>query len=499
MKELEDNLERQLQYIILENFQGELEMVAQLQDMDYEEDRDNMMNANNYENGGDQNQGDEDDEDRYEFGNNNNENEDPTNEYPERNAENAKRNNNKSAERYRTSEHNVISENYTEENEQERLSRSAKSSRSTHNVKNVQARSTEKRDDQNIISTSPPPKAHFYPKYVTKREKMEMLMKNPAFVQTNQEINSPISEKKMEEFQFNRNKTAAMNFTLEPRSNIPEERGFKVTDEQPFIEDFDLEDAPRKLKVAMEAPDIDEVSYPEAWYGKRRTEEPKSKTRGFPLENLHDEKSFIKKNIDNYQTFEPEEPNFFARNVFSELPVKEGYEKDIILERLKQRYESAYRDNFLIDRAEMKQIENTKSRPVNLPEVPFLSEEQLLENRLLATLKSPVTVNNLKNLENPIDSESFEEFKALRSANHRSPTRQTETYKLSRNRSSGKDSPEKKKAPIFDQFEREIYELTSAKLNSPYKGMNLGNSEALSASTYKSVFLQKSKSKYQYI
>ena len=480
-------------------------MVAQLQDMDYEEDRDNMMNANNYENhnddnennDGDQNQEDEDDEDRYEFGNNNNENEDATNEHPERNVENAKRSN-KSAERYRTSEHNVISENYTEENEQERLSRSAKSSRSTHNVKNLQARSAEKREEQNVITTSPPPKAHFYPKYVTKREKMEMLMKNPAFVQTNQEINSPISEKKMEEFQFNRNKAAAMNFTFEPRSNIPEERGFKVTDEQPFIEDFDLEDAPRKLKVAMEAPDIDEVSYPEPWYGKSRIEEPK--TRGFPLENLHDEKSFIKKNIDNYQTFEPEEPNFFARNVFSELPVKEGYEKDIILERLKQRYESAYRDNFLIDRAEMKHIENTKSRPVNLPEVPFLSEEQLLESKLLATLKSPVNVNDLKRLENPIASESFEEFKALRSANHHSsPTRQTETYKLSRNRSSGKSSPEKKKAPIFDQFEREIYEVTSAKLNSPYKGMNLGNSEALSASTYKSVFLQKSKSKYQYI
>lgn len=437
-----------------------------------------------------------------------------------------------SVEHYKTSEQNEYEEHEREEGEEEEEihehreryeegeeAEPSSSSKRENRPSELQIQPGSAERAANLLgsSNSPTRTGPFYPKYITKREKMEALMRNPMFVQTHKELSSPVSEKRAIEYKTQRQshrkvKTEVDPFTIEPAANIPEERGIRVTDEQPFVEDFDM-DMPRKLKVSMQQSmhttygghaDIDEVDYPEAWTrkSKSRMESPSkvSTKKGFPLESIIDEKSFIKKNIDNYQPFEPEDPNVFAKNAFADVFVKKGGESDAVLDRLKSRYEAAYRDNFLIDRAETRYIEATKQKRVNLPETEFLSEEKFGESKLLQTLKSPVNAKVLKKLDNEIASQSFQDYKAANTPKKYSPSRndrgreEDDYVRSSRARSRGKSmEKEKKNIPLFDQFEREIFEIASSNTRS---FNNLGSREGATASQ-KSVFIHKSKPKYQ--
>jgi len=506
VKNLEENLERVLQCTILECIECEMMLAEQLQGSTAREHTEEAQNQ---------------EEEVEEFNQNNENIEKKENaneeEYKPREATSEyAQSQNQSVEHYHTGEHQEISERESRvqdeennngeyenntEHEEEHEQESQRPSQTREGEKPVKesSQSPERRTRPTYIPVTPPGQ-YFYPRYINKREKMEMLIKNPIYVHTQAEVTSPISEKKIQEYQFNK-KIQDANFTLEPTSNIPEERGMKVTEEQPFIEDFDSEDVPRKLKVSMAsvAPDIDEAGYPEPWYNKTKSDGNKTGTmnrsnisKNYPLENLYDEKSFIKKNIDNYQTFEQEDANFFAQNVFSDLNVKQGYENDVILERLKQRYEAAYRENFLLDRAEMRHMEKTKRRPVNLPDTEFLSDEQIKASKLLSTLKSPENANDLRQLDEQALSESFQEFKALNSGRkipQSAKIEYMEAYRSSKGKSRG-TSPEKKYIPIFELFEREIFELASSEVRNLYPGLRHAN-ELSSASTHKSFFFSR--------
>ena len=335
------------------------------------------------------------------------------------------------------------------------------------------------------------PKQPFYPKYINKREKMQMLMRNPAFVDINQEVSSPIAERKIEILQIN-NKSQDPNFIIEPSPNLPEEKGVKVNSETPFIEDYE-EESPRKLGVsaqksaASRGPYAENTSYPDTWQKKSKTLRAGSKpedanstaNKGYPLEYLHDEKSFIKKNIDNYQTLEHDEPNYFVKDVFAELGVKPGYENDVVMERLKQRYESAYRENFLIDKGQLRQNERNRGRSTNL----------------LGSFKGS-NANNLSMLDEEFGSESFREYKrmhspggvyaALRTGENVGYVKPTIPTRRTRRTS------ERPHIPLFELFEQEIPEIaaTAKERLSTVEG----TFDLASVLSNKSLFAQKQKS-----
>ncbi len=481
----------------MECIENEMELADQLQQI-HEEEREDTGNFNIQEDAEEYNEAEDEEEEE---------------QHHEQGGSEYQHSENQSVEHYRTSEHPEGSEEDHREYDQDQRSRPLRvedSGEKSMKVRDTQGRSIERITYVNQSSLSPQRGGYFYPRYINKREKMEMLMKNPAFVQVNKEIASPIAERSVKEYRSNRS-VQDSNFRLEPQSNIPEERGFKDAGEQPFIEEYDL-DMPRKLKVSMTtaiAPDIDEASYPEPWYNKSRFEESKiatnrsgmnksGLTKGYPLESVFDEKSFIKKNLDNYQNFEPEDANYFAKDVFADLKVSPGFENDVILERLKQRYEAVYRDNFLLDRTEMKLTERNKRKPVHLPDNPFLSEEHIKESKLLATLKSPEAANDLRQLEEPSPlSESFQEYKLLNSPKKYSvsPNKREREYIIDENKQKrGKSrSPEKRSLPIYEQFERELAEFASADSRSVYQGINSANKEISSASTHKSFYLNRPK------
>ena len=347
-----------------------------------------------------------------------------------------------------------------------------------------------------------------------------MLMRNPAFVQINQEISSPVAERKVEIQQMN-HRVSDPNFIIEPTPTLPEEKGIKINNETPFMEDFEPEDAPRRLRVSAQntpgigqSPDINDSNQPDMWSRKSRTskggggmskvldvsrpEDPRP-TKQYPLEHIYDEKSFIKKNIDNYQSFESEEnPNFFARDVFEELGVKPGYENDVVIERLKQRYEAAYRENFLLDKGDLRQAERNRGRNVNMPNNEFLSEEQFREQRLLGTLKSPNNANNLGSLDEEFGSESFREYKRMNSPGGvYAALRNGEDVgylkpSVAADRRARRNAAERPHIPLFDIFEQEIYEIAATakeRLSAIGAGTELG-----SAISNKSLFAQKNRS-----
>ena len=451
----------------------ELDMVSQFKEMQEAQGQE----TENYEEEVQEGEEDEENEDEEQEENNDQYETDPNNE-----------------ERYRSSEQNRYS-NEDGQSDNQRLRAGSGQVQESEGGQNLQS-------EQGVFQTnspqSPQRQMYFYPKYVTKREKMERLMKSPGQFDAHGELNSPGSEKKIEEFKF-RPKNAQGSPSRDKnfqQSGLPEERGTKITQEQHFVEDLDQEDLPRKLKVSMAA-HVDDIAHPEGWFGKSKVEMNRPTYQ--PLENIYDEKSFIKKNIDNYQSYEPEEAKYFAKNVFEDLNVKEGHEKDVILERLKQRYENAYRENFMIDRNQTRQIEKSKSRNVNLPDVPFLSEEQLKENKLLATLKSASNANVLRNLDKSLSSESFNEFKNVESYNTYTLARGEGQEQAKRSRIRFKDNSaymEKKYIPLFDQFERELFEISSAIPRSPKQGApTFGSRELSSASTHKSMFFQRPKAR----
>ena len=486
VQELEEGLERKKRNTIIETMQNEKEMIAQLQDMQ-------EVESHNLDN---------------EVG--------EQEEYASENPEDLQ--NNESHAEYR-GQGETEGEGQIENSElQYTEDKQNTEQRGTHTTNNEgqqgatsQSGSGQKETRNSHLqgSGSPPrQKGHFYPRYINKREKMQMLMRNPAFVKINQEVSSPVAERKVEIFSMN-HKIQDPNFMMEPSPSLPEEKGIKINAETPFIEDFEADNVPRRLKVSMQnqgqssmTPDIDDSSYPEAWKSKSRLSrasrpDDSHVTKGYPLENTFDEKSFIKKNIDNYQAFEPEEPNFFARDVFAELGVKPGYENDVVLERLKHRYEAAYRDNFLLDKGEMRQNERNKGRSINLPETGFLSEEHFKDKKLLGSLKSPNNANNLGSLDEEFGSESFREYKILNSPGGvYAQLRKGDNVGYSKpniipHRGRGSSS-ERPHIPLFEQFEQEIYEIaaTAKERLSVIEGVT----ELGSALTNKSSYSQRQRS-----
>lgn len=464
VQQLEEILHDNLQNAIVDIMNFELDMMAQFKEMQGTEGQE----TENYEEQDNEYEGEEGASEQYETS--------PNNE-----------------ERYRTSDRNRYSSHGDNQPTDQRPHSEAEEPEETNEA---QIEHSEQVAFQTTSPQSPTRPNYFYPKYITKREKMERLMKSPGHIDLQGGVNSPGSEKKVEEYRFQqRNNIAGGAFerTFERSAGLPEEKNTRITEEPRFVEDLEQEDRPRRLKVSMAAPDADEISHPQQWFGKSKVE--KNRNTYQPLENIHDEKSYIKKNIDNYQPFEPEEAKFFARNVFEDMDVKEGHEKDVILERLKQRYENAYRENFLIDRSDTRQLENAKSRLVNMPDVSFLSAEQMKENRLLGTLKSAYNANALKSLDKSLGSDSFNEFKNLEAYGAYSKAEQAQAQarksRIRYNFREGSDYVEKKHIPLFDQFEREIFEVSSSLPRNAQQAPAFGSKELSSASTHKTMFFQR--------
>jgi hypothetical protein len=180
-------------------------------------------------------------------------------------------------------------------------------------------------------------------------------------------------------------------------------------------------------------------------------------------------KEEIKKNMGNYQAYQPEHPHVFSQNIFNDLEgVGSDKKSNELLHNLKDRYERIYRENYLLDRQENKRYKSIEaSKSIKSPKaeqttLPFVSQESVRDSQLIQSLISP-----LKSVEKSYETEEYNQFKSVELHSNRVAlkaftssddinyaTQQQQTQEKPRKSANLKD---KFIHPIFENFEKEAY------------------------------------------
>ena len=141
---------------------------------------------------------------------------------------------------------------------------------------------------------------------------------------------------------------------------------------------------------------------------------------------VYTEKLGIRKNFDDYDPYKPEDPYVFSKDVFKDLDMGDEKDKQVFLERLQERYEKIYRQNYIIDRNDQRRYHTHElypgmPKPGGNAEMPFVSDESIRDSQLLTSLISPIK-NDIRKMDRSVNDESFREFKNLEySQTYRSP------------------------------------------------------------------------------
>ena len=168
----------------------------------------------------------------------------------------------------------------------------------------------------------------------------------------------------------------------------------------------------------------------------------------------------IKRNLDNYGPYNPEDPFVFSRQVFDEFRDKEVPEDADVLNRLQTRYEKIYRENYVPNRGDVSRVQGQtkRSKSKSKAAVPYINEDNLRDSQLISSLISPIKKEEM--IPDPTNNIEFREFKSSEflGSGRKLEMADTEEGKkqLTPKKSPKKPAQEKVIHPMFKEFEKEL-------------------------------------------